>query len=56
VRRQFNLAGITDPGYRFTFGKFAARFLLRRSCGQNVVAGIGDAGVPGERVFVENFV
>jgi hypothetical protein len=24
------------------------------TCGQNVVAGIGDAGIPGERIFAKN--
>jgi hypothetical protein len=54
LRRQFNLTGITDPAYRFTFGKLVGRFLRRRPCEQNAVAGIGDAGILGEGVFVKN--
>jgi len=44
---------ITDPGYSFV-SKLVGRFLRRRPCEQNAVAGIGDAGILGARVFAKN--
>jgi hypothetical protein len=40
--------------YRFTFGKLVGRFLRRRPCEQNAVAGIGGPGILRECVFVKN--
>jgi hypothetical protein len=36
LRRQFNLTGITDPAYRFTFGNLVGRFLRRRPCNKTL--------------------
>jgi hypothetical protein len=36
LRGQFNLTGITDPAYRFTFGNLVGRFLRRRPCNKTL--------------------
>jgi hypothetical protein len=53
LRRQFNLTGITDPGYRFVLASSGS--LSSPSAGKRiVVAGIGDAGILGARASVKN--